>query len=781
MSEISLIDLQSLLASGSRNIHLVGVAGSGMSGLARLLAQRGHQVTGSDLDEESYVAEFEKRGIKLFHGHSADHILSPDFVCYSSAIPTDNAELLEAQRRGIPLVRRARALSALVSPQSPLVISGMHGKTTTTSMVAWILKSAKKNPSFFVGSTVPILSTNAEIGSGKEFVIEADESDGTMREFVPEDLVILNIEPEHLDFYENLDAIERAFENFASTVKGRIIYCADNEISRRLGSRFKNGISYSIEAKSSKGWSAVDIRRGENETSFDVTRDGVSMGNVKLSVPGRHNVSNALAALALTLDRGVQISQASAALKEFQGARRRFEHLFENKEFLIVDDYAHHPTEIAATIEAAKQKGRKRLTSVFQPHRYTRTKAFYSEFGSAFKDADRVFITDIYAASETPIEGITGKLIADSAIENNPETKKVTYEPNLWKLKEAVGSQIEEGDLTLIMGAGNISQISKLLAEELKVFCDIQKLVSPDTVVKRYEPMSKRTSMRTGGSAKLWVEPVNEQELAAILKYCSDQRKTAKANSMDDRCARVTFVGRGSNLLVRDAGISGVTIHLGVGEFTKIEIQEDKIVAGSGAKLKQIVMAARRANLTGLEFMEGIPGSLGGGLWMNAGAMGGSIFNVVERVRVMDMEGNIFEKVPSELDVHYRSCKGLKGFVVLSGVLNAQPGKREEINALLKEYEKKRWSSQPAASSAGCIFKNPQPASAGKIIDELGLKGLSFGRACISDVHGNFIVNSGGATASEVLSLISMVKERVRNERGIELETEVVVIGDDRW
>ena len=293
--------------------------------------------------------------------------------------------------------------------------------------------------------------------------------------------------------------------------------------------------------------------------------------------------------------------------------------------------------------------------------------------------------------------------------------------------------------------------------------------------------MAKRTTLRTGGFAKLWIEPVHEEDIVRVLQYCDEKRRQAKGNPLQERLFKITLIGRGSNLLVRDAGISGVTIHLGSEFFTKIVVDGGNVWAGAGARLKTVVMAAKHGNLTGLEFLEGIPGSVGGALWMNAGAMGNNIFDVVEKVRLMDLQGNVYEKIPKELDVEYRACKGLRNHVILSVLLKARHGEPAEIAARLKQFEKKRWSSQPVAPSAGCIFKNPPGTSAGKLLDELGLKGLSFGHARVSDVHANFIVNEGGATTGDVLSLISIIKDRVRQERGIELEPEVVMVGDERW
>ncbi len=785
LPEISQEDLYKLLMGGPRRVHLVGVAGSGMSGLARLLIQRGHQVTGSDIGEGSDAEVLRRLGVQCFRGHAPEHVIHPDFVCYSSAISNDNPELLEAQRRGIPLVRRARTLAVLAQERHQIVISGTHGKTTTSSMIAHILSMVGKAPSFFIGAHVSSLGANAGMGDGPDFVIEADESDGTMSEFKPHDLVILNIEPEHLDFYENLETIEQTFEALARSATGRVIYCADDDGASRVGSKFEHRVSYTLHTSQSSSeescWRATNIRAEETSTCFEVWQGNKNLGTATLVVPGRHNVSNALAALIVSLGLGVSFEEAVAALGRFSGAQRRFERLFESDQFLLVDDYAHHPSEVCATIEAARQKRRKRLVAVFQPHRYSRTRVFHRDFGHALNAADRVFITDVYAASEMPMEKVDGKLIVDELyLILGRNEKTVTYEPNLWRLKERVGCELQEGDLALIMGAGNIHQISRVLAAELRIYDDLFKLVSSKTVLRRYEPMAKHTTLRVGGFAKLWIEPSNEEDLVRVLKYCNDH-STARESSGKACPLKVTFVGRGSNLLVRDAGISGVTIHLGSEVFTKIEVDSERVIAGAGARLKQIVMTAKRSNLAGLEFLEGIPGSVGGALVMNAGAMGNSIFDVVEQVKIMDMKGHVMEKTPFELQVKYRVCEGLRDHIALAVVLKAQHGNPDEIASRLKQFEEKRWSSQPGASSAGCIFKNPPGTTAGKLIDELGLKGLNFGSARVSTIHGNFIVNDGGATASEILSLISIIKERARRERGVELEMEIVVIGDEGW
>ncbi|MCX7824191.1 MAG: UDP-N-acetylmuramate dehydrogenase [Verrucomicrobiae bacterium] len=282
----------------------------------------------------------------------------------------------------------------------------------------------------------------------------------------------------------------------------------------------------------------------------------------------------------------------------------------------------------------------------------------------------------------------------------------------------------------------------------------------------RNEPMAKKTTFQVGGNAQFWCEPSGEDDLAKLLAYCG-------AN-------RVPFfvIGRGSNLLVRDSGVKGVVIRLAHASFRAVEVRGERIFAGAGAKLHDVVMAARQASLAGLEFMEGIPGSVGGALRMNAGAMGQWTFEVVERVRFMDYCGRVFERPAGEIHYEYRGCPLFRDHIALGAVFKGVPASRETIENRLKAFQQKRWSTQPRESSAGCVFKNPKEIPAGKLIDELGLKGKMIGKARISEVHGNFIVNDGGATAADVLQLIEFVKRRAREERGIELETEVMILGD---
>ncbi len=305
-----------------------------------------------------------------------------------------------------------------------------------------------------------------------------------------------------------------------------------------------------------------------------------------------------------------------------------------------------------------------------------------------------------------------------------------------------------------------------MIESHTEVLAALQAVVSADTALRRDEPLAKRTTLRVGGSADFYVEPVSEAELAGILQVCGQ------------RGLPFFILGRGSNLLIKDGGIRGLVICLAHPAFSRVEITGYRMYCGAGAKLKQVSTEAKRGQLTGLEFLEGIPGTVGGALRMNAGAMGGWMFDVVESIRYMDYSGQAHEEAATAVKVEYRSCPLLTDHIALGAVLKAHPATREVVDKRMKAFSEKRGESQPAAPSAGCIFKNPGTIPAGKLIDELGLKGTRVGDAMVSQEHGNFIINEGQASAKDVLALIEIIRQKARAERGIELETEVAIVGE---
>ncbi|MGA9452504.1 MAG: UDP-N-acetylmuramate dehydrogenase [Verrucomicrobiia bacterium] len=294
-----------------------------------------------------------------------------------------------------------------------------------------------------------------------------------------------------------------------------------------------------------------------------------------------------------------------------------------------------------------------------------------------------------------------------------------------------------------------------------------EHVVARATVIRRNEPLAKHTTLRVGGPADAYVEPASENDLAGVVKFCNG------------RDVPFFVIGRGSNLLVRDGGFRGIIICLSHADFSRIEVASERLRCGAGAKLKNVAVEARRHGLSGMEFLEGIPGSVGGALRMNAGAMGGATFDVIESVRLMDFDGKVHELTPPEMSVAYRGCNTLKNHIALGAVFKGRPDSEESIIQRMSAFSRKRWTTQPAAPSAGCMFKNPETIPAGKLIDELGLKGTRVGGAVVSLEHGNFIVNDGNATARDVLELIALVKRRAKAERGIELQSEVEIIGEE--
>ena len=756
--------LAEILVGGELKVHLIGVAGSGMSGIAGLLLALGHTVSGSDKARNPEVARLQSLGLQFHQHHLAENIADADLVIYSSAIRPGNPEYDEAIRTSRNLVRRADALAAIMNCKKGIIVCGMHGKTTTSSMAAHVLRTGGMHPSHYVGAEIPILGTNAHWDTeGEFFVAEGDESDGTLAFYHPEHAIVLNIEEEHLDYYENLAAIELVFNQLLSQTRGHVFYCGDDPHATRICSVHPGAISYG-ESRTAY-YRYDDVHAKDFQSHFRVLRGGEALGAITLNVPGRHNISNALAAIALATELGVPFAKIAEALETFRGARRRFEIKYRSERYMIVDDYGHHPSEIRATLATAKNTGRKRVLCMFQPHRYSRTQALQKEFGGAFDHADRVIVTDVYAASETPLPGVSGQTIADAISAHGH--RDVSYQPRLDRLHCDMGHMLAEGDLVLSLGAGNVHEQLAALAAELVIVERLKEIVGPDGDVKLSEPLAKHTTLRVGGPAQFWVEVRTEEAFANLIRFC-------RRDSVP-----LFVIGRGSNLLVREGGIHGVVVHPSGGEFDRVEVSGLEVTAGVGAKLKEIAYAGKASGIGGFEWMEGIPGAVGGGLRMNAGAMGAQTFDQVVRVRYLDREGVAHEKTPAELEVHYRHVPSLQENFAVSAVFRGEKSSAEEIVRRLDASQEKRRTTQPAAKSAGCIFKNPAACPAGKLVDELGLKGSRVGDARVSDVHGNFIVNDGAATAAEVLELIGQIQATARKERGIELETEVQIVGED--
>lgn len=447
--------------------HFVGIGGAGMSGIAKVLHDRGMMVTGSDLKESRYSRALREAGIPVAIGHDAANLGDPEVVVVSSAIPETNPELSEARRRGIAVWPRAKMLARLAGDRHTVAVAGTHGKTTTSSMIATLLSGMGLDPTYLIGGEVCAYGTNAACGAGEYYVVEADESDGSFLYLDPYVSVITNVEADHLDHYGTLAAVEETFARFAERTErdGTVVVCADDEraieIGRRSGARL---VTYGVAPD-------ADVRCSDIELKSEASRFSVLLPDgqgvtVEINVPGVHNALNATAGLAVAYTLGLDVAAAAEALAAFTGVKRRFDHVGEERGVRVVDDYAHHPTEVRATLSAARTSARGRVWVVFQPHRYSRTEALASEFGRAFGDADRVILTEVYSAGETPIPGVTGKTIVDEILLSDARTR-VAYLPHPADIPPFLSRSVRDGDLILTMGAGDVTALGPEIVRAL--------------------------------------------------------------------------------------------------------------------------------------------------------------------------------------------------------------------------------------------------------------------------------------------------------------------------
>jgi UDP-N-acetylmuramate--alanine ligase len=438
-----------------------------MSGIAEVLLNLGFSVSGSDKQLTSVTDRLQELGAVVHKGHRKKQVCGSDVVVISSAVSMDNVEVRAAYDLKIPVIRRAEMLGELMRMKQGIAIAGTHGKTTTTSMVGLVLQEGKFDPTLIVGGKVRSMKSNAKLGAGDYFVVEADEFDRSFLQLTPMMAVITNIETEHLDCYENLDEIKSAFVTFANQVPfyGAVVLCLDEVSLQEIVPQLKRRVvTYGITPQAEiRG---VDPSYDEFRTVFTALWNDEVLGKICLQLPGIHNVKNALAAIAVGIELEIPFKKLKKALEEFTGVHRRFEIKANLRGVLVVDDYAHHPTEIKASLRAARDGWDRRVLAVFQPHLFTRTRDFFQDFGQSFFDADLLVVTDIYPAREDPIPGVSGKLVADAA--RSLGHRQVVYIPKKGEVIDYLEKNVMEGDLVVTMGAGDIWTVGEKLIERLK-------------------------------------------------------------------------------------------------------------------------------------------------------------------------------------------------------------------------------------------------------------------------------------------------------------------------
>ena len=438
------------------NIHFVGIGGIGMSGIAELLMNLGFHITGSDINHSQNVKRLEKIGINISINHKKKNIENADAIVYSSAIPADNPEINAAKIKSIPVIRRAEMLAELISlKKTSIAIGGTHGKTSTSSMIGMLLEKSGYDPTLVVGGLVSNLNTNIKLGSGDMVVVEADEFDRSFLALKPTIAIVTNLEMEHTDCYKNLNDLKNAFLQFCKSVPfyGQVILCADSEPLMSIKNKIKKPlVTYGLSENAD--FYAKDIIYNKNETEYTLFHQHKKIGKIQIKTPGIHNVLNSLAAMALGIEIGIPINKLTNGINSYRGVRRRFELKTNKHKVILVDDYAHHPTEVLATINAAKSGWNKKVISVFQPHLFSRTKDFFKEFAKSLFISDEIIITDIYPAREKPIKGVTSNLIIDEL--KCLGHKKTHYLDDLEKLNQLLDTLVTPDDIVITMGAGNI-------------------------------------------------------------------------------------------------------------------------------------------------------------------------------------------------------------------------------------------------------------------------------------------------------------------------------------
>ncbi len=763
------------------HLHLLGIGGIGMAGLAELLRARGWRVSGCDLARGGPAEWLAARGLAVAAGHDPAHLdAGVDAVIRSTAVPEDHPELQAARGRGLPIRRRGEVLAALMATYPCAVaVSGTHGKTTTTGFITQLLRHAGRAPAWCIGGELVALDGVAGAGDGACLVAEADESDGTLVFYRPDVAVVTNIEFDHMEHFADVAAFEAVFRRFLDQARRAVVVGIDDpRAAALLPARPAGGVwtfGFSAAADVRGGPPAPD---GEGQR-LDVWVRGQRVGEMRLAMAGSHHARNALAAVAVGLALEVPVDILLAGAAGLRLARRRFETLSAGAGVRVISDYAHHPTEVAAVVATAKRLPHRRLVVVFQPHRYTRTRALGADFPAAFAGVDRLLLTPVYAASETPLAGGTvwdlyahfreaGSAAATATAADALPVPRVA--DTLAEAWGALRRELRPGDLLLVLGAGDVEAIAHWAAAALAAPAVCLPLdpgpdtaglaLSPGCVVRRDEPLAAHTSLGVGGAADLWLELDTEADLCTLLRW---------------RAARglaVTLFGGGYNTLASDLGLRGVAVRLAGPVFHRIREADGLIMAGAAVTLDALLDAAQARGYGGFEFLEGIPGTLGGGMQMNAGAWGECLGDHLEWIRCLNPDGEVAIVPADGLDLGYRRCTFLRERVLIEAAFRVRAGDPEAMKARRLEIRARRaWMA--GYRSAGSYFKNPDGDKAGRLLEAVGMHGARVGGAWIGTHHANFVIVDAAATASDVRALTERGRAAVRARFGIELEPEV--------
>lgn len=771
------------LAGAPGRVHAMGVCGVGLAGLAALLVRRGWQVSGCDPASGAMAEWLRGQGVTVVGRHDPAHVAGCDLLVCSAAVPGNHPEVRQAQTAGIPVVSRGQALAALVNGVRGVAICGTHGKTTTSCFTARLLQELGDAPGWCIGGQTATLGAVSGAGAGELLVVEADESDGTLAGYRPAVTVLTNIDLDHLEHFGDETALLACFESVVRQTREAVVYGVDDAracaaVRAARGRVVGFGISRAADVR------AEAVRLSPSEVRFELWWQGVNLGIVSLGVPGRHNLLNALAAAGAALALGHAPGHVVAALPRVaELPARRFECVANRAGIRVISDYAHHPAEIAALVAAACLQGARRLLAVFQPHRYTRTRALGAAFPAAFRGVDELVLLPVYAASETPVAGGTSADLY-TCFRSAGLTPAPLLAGSLESAWDYLRRQLRDGDLLLIVGAGDVVQLATWATAALAV--DAVGPAAPVThrengrarselgaelarlagvVLQTDAPVGRQTGYGVGGRADWLVEVQSEAALAGLLRWAAAAR------------APWCVLGAGMNTLVSDLGVPGVVIRLAGAEFRVLLRGEQRLTVGCGWSGPALLDRLEKDGLGGLEFLDGIPGQVGGWLAMNAGAHGRELSERVASIRCLNSDGTPAIVPASDAGFDYRQCEGLKGRVAVSVELLVQPAASEQIRDQRRAVRDRRLNLA-GLRTAGSVFRNPPGDAAGRILDAAGCKGLRVGGAEVLRRHANVIAVDETGTASDVRALIERMRQRVSQMGGVALEPEVRGLGE---
>lgn len=786
-------------------VHFIGIGGISMSGIARMLLDQGYSVTGSDIARSAQTQALEDRGAKIMLGHSDPELAGSADVVVSTRRAELHAEteLSAARAHGALVVKRGQLLGMIANAKRSVAIAGTHGKSTTTGMVAHALAAMGADPSYASGAVIPSLGGTTGSGSGPFMAVEADEFDRSFYWLRPEVAIITSVSFDHPDIYASQDDYDDAFRTFAGgvTPDGTLIIAGDDLGSTRVLQTLNEHENPPFNVVTFGEGAAVHWKLDWDGRRCAFVDPGKERHTVQLGVPGKHNARNAIAATAALAALGFRVPETIAAIETFTGVGRRFEHKGTIAGVDVVDDYAHHPDEIAAVLAAARDTFLdRRIIAVHQPHTYSRTKALLEEFAVSLDDADEIVLLDIYPSGEQDTLGISSsdilaKLRKPSHAASGPnDAARIT------------ATIMRPGDVVLTLGAGDITRTGSLLIEALTRRQEGEEQVAnahprvmspesaprsrrnttpsfdlpgaPDVRVLEGASMAMFTTMRLGGNADFLVRAQNPDHLVEAVRW-------ANAEGM-----RVTVIGGGSNLLVSDDGIRGLVIVVRTPgerarELLEAEDRDDhvQVRVAVQAPLSWVGRYCAEQGWSGMDWGVGLPGQIGGATVNNAGAHGTELKDHLTAIDILSSTGEIERKPASWLDPAYRVTKVKdaprpRPWIILASIFDLPKDDPGTLVALANDHAEFRKRTQPTGACSGSTFANPPGDFAGRLLEAAGLKGHTVGAMRLSPKHANWVVNTGGGTASEAWELIQFARATVASRFGVDLRPEIERVGE---